>query len=65
MRILCQEVNGPESHSSISENKVSSAIKSLNNGKSQDNYNICTEQLSHGTEYIVPMLAELLNKMWH
>ena len=65
IRILCQKMNGPESHSNISQNKVLSAIKSLNKGKSPDVYNICAEHLSHGTENIVPILTELLNKMWH
>ena len=58
-------MNGPESHSNISQNEVLSAIRSLNKGKSPDVYNICAEHLSHGTENIVPTLTELLNKMWH
>ena len=65
IRILCQKMNGPESRSNISQNEVLSAIKSLNKGKSPDVYNICAEHLSHGTENIVPILTELLNKMWH
>ena len=58
-------MNGPESQSSISENEVSSAIRSLNKGKSQYVYNICAQYLSHGTENIVPMLTKLLSKMWN
>ena len=64
IRTLCRNVNDPESPTCISEKEVSSAIKSLNKGKSPDIYNICAEHLTHGANTVIPILTELLNKMW-
>ena len=49
--------------SPISKKEALSAVKSLNKGKSADNYNISAEHLSYGADIIVPVLTELLNKM--
>ena len=64
IRTLCRNVNDPESPTCISEKEVSSAIKSLNKGKSPDIYNICAEHLTYGADTVIPILTELLNKMW-
>ena len=64
IRTHCRNVNDPESPTCISEKEVSSAIKSLNKGTSPDIYNICAEHLMYGADTVIPILTELLNKMW-
>ena len=64
IRILCRKANDPGSSTYISEKEVSSAIRSLNKGKSPDIYNICAEHLSYGADAVIPILTKLLNIMW-
>ncbi|MCG8032572.1 MAG: reverse transcriptase family protein, partial [Candidatus Thiodiazotropha taylori] len=47
----------------ITQKEVSSAIKSLNKGKSPDLYNVTAEHLIKGEQQLVPVLTILLNKM--